>query len=254
VTVGPTPTVTKPPPDNREPGMAILVHSNTAKTKLVCGHGTPNRICNVPAGATFSIDIKTDRGPPQGFQGYQIVLQYKGVNFVNQAGLGENRWPRCPNFGSEQNVNPTASAPGRYTLVCKGTPPPTTYKGVLANVHFTCKPGGGQIILVGDGGARVSFYDKPSIFGNRIFLPSVSVPPVWGGASVKAGDAVRIQCGANGQGGGAGEEVRDVCVDPTGDGVFRVDDIVAAVRVGDEVYIKLARGMYYRSCPAIDSR
>jgi hypothetical protein len=244
--------VTKPPADDREPGMALLVHSNTAKTKLVCGHGTPNRICNVPAGVTFSIDIKTDRGPTQGFQGYQILLQYKGVNFVNQAGLGENRWPRCPNVGSEQNTLPTATQPGQYVLTCKGGPPPTTYKGVLANIHFSCKPGGGQIILVGGGGAFVSFYDRPSISGNRIFLPPIPVPPVWGGANVSAGDAVRIQCGTQGPGGGIASERADAC-DLTGDGLYRVDDILAAVRQKDEKSINLARSFYYRGCPAGDS-
>jgi hypothetical protein len=170
--------------------MAILVHSNTAKTKLVCGHGAVGRTCVVPAGATFSIDIKTDRAPPQGFQGYQIVLQYRNLTFVNQAGLAENRWPACPNVGFEQSTLPTASAPGRYTLGCKAGPPPRTYKGVLANVHFSCGQGsGGQIDIIGGGGAQVSFYDRPSINGNRIFLPPVNK----GGKNV--GDAVRVQCG-----------------------------------------------------------
>jgi hypothetical protein len=231
--------------------MAILVHSNLQKTKLVCGHGTPNRTCVVPLGSTFSIDIKTDRAPPQGFQGYQIVLQYRGLGFVNQDGLAENRWPRCPNVGSEQNINPTTSAPGRYTLVCKGGAPPTTYKGVLANVHFSCgKSSAGQIILVGGGGAFVSFYDKPSIYGNRIFLPPVPVAPMGGGPNVNAGDAVTIQCG--GQLRTAGEQA-PLC-DPTGDGVYRVDDIIAASRFADTSYVKLALSFYLRSCPAADSR
>jgi hypothetical protein len=67
---------------------------------------------------------------------------------------------------------------------------------VLANIHFSCgESGGGQIDIIGGGGASVSFYDRPSIYGNRIFLIADSKTPTGGGAKTQAADSVHIQCG-----------------------------------------------------------
>lgn len=221
--------------------MSLLVYSDFGKTQLVCPKGALSRVCTVPAGASFSVDVKTGPAPASGFQGYQIVLQYRGLSFVDQVGLGENRWPPCRNTGFDQNTPPTLTQPGRYTLGCKGGPPPRTFKGVLANVHFGCGEGsGGQIDIIGGGGAFVSFYDRPSINGNRIFL---FADPKNG---KNVADAVTIRCGSL-RVGPAGERA-DACFDPTGDGLHRIDDVFAAVLGGDAREIKLTRSLYFRGC------
>jgi hypothetical protein len=206
----------------------MYVYGDTAKRQLICNKGAVGRPCTLPAGTTFSVDIKTDRGPPEGFQGYQIVLQYRGVTFVDQPGLSENVWPECPDVGSETNTPPSGSTPGRYTLVCKAGPPPEPYKGVLANIHFSCVLGAvGQIDIIGGAGASVSFYDRPSISGNRIFLAADPKTPVAGGTAKNVADAVRTQCGNT-----AGGTIAAACApafDPTGDGQYRIDDVLAVV-------------------------
>jgi hypothetical protein len=224
--------------------MSMLVYRDTAKQNLVCAKGTLGRSCPISSGTTFSVDIKTGPAPDSGFRGYQIVLQYRNVTFVDQPGIGENRWPPCPDVGSEQNTPPSGSTPGKYVLVCKAPPPPHTYKGVLANIHFTCVPGTtGQIDIIGGGGAVVSFYDNPGIGGNRYFLASDPKTPVGGGSSKSVADAVRIKCGTGGPGGGsvAAQSAGDACFDPTGDGRHGIDDIIAVLRriggrAGDEGY------------------
>jgi hypothetical protein len=152
----------------------------------------------VPAGGGFSVDVKTGPAPSTGFRGFQLVVQYTGsITFDPQAGLGESRWPKCET-GFESLATPTASSPGVYTLGCKATPPLRTYKGVLANLHFLCKGSGtGQVLIVGGAGSNVSFYDRPSINGNRIFLAS---DPKKG---KDIADAVVISCASSAQGSGS---------------------------------------------------
>jgi hypothetical protein len=235
--------------------MSMLVYRDTGKQSLVCAKGTLGRSCAISSGTTFSVDIKTGPAPDVGFRGYQIVLQYRNVTFVDQAGLSENAWPPCPDVGSEQNTPPSGSTPGRYVLVCKAPPPPHTYKGVLANIHFTCVAGTtGQIDIIGGGGAVVSFYDNPGIGGNRYFLASDPKTPVGGGSSKNVADAVRIKCGSGGPGGAQADADGDGCpdaqevgydldpanpwdfFDPTGDGRHSIDDIIAVVsRFGSHV-------------------
>ena len=101
---------------------------------------------------TFSLDIYTDPAPDGGFSIYRIELVYTNeLNLVPQPGLSENRAPdpaKC-NFGSEQigsssyDLSCQIVATGLHVL-------PSTYQGVLANVHFACKgEGTGTITLVG---------------------------------------------------------------------------------------------------------
>ena len=138
--------------------------------------------------------MKTDQAPDSGFSGYQIVLQYTGnLNLVQQGGLSENRWPPCGQGilgGSyEAKIVTGAGNPGRYIIGCKG-PIDKDYKGILANIHFACKgTGSGLISIIGGGGAQVSFYDRPSIHGNRIFL---AADPKGG---KQLADSVLINCG-----------------------------------------------------------
>jgi hypothetical protein len=200
---------------------------------------------------TFSVDVHTDAGPPNGFLGYQVVLQYSGnINMVDQGGLAENRWPRCSHPGLEQSSAASTGAPGRYTLGCAAgvSAAPQTYSGALANVHFTCKGSGtGLISILGGGGSMVSFYHRPSINGNRIFLAGD------GYAGQQMADAVVVECGGGSVGlagadtdgdgcsdareGGSNERaggLRDELnpwdfFDPTGDSKHRVDDIIAVL-------------------------
>jgi hypothetical protein len=238
----------KKTPDPRGATMDLMVFSNTAKTQLVCEKGAINRKCPVPVGQPFSVDVKTGTTPDGGFQGYQIVLRYSSnLNLVQQPALTENSWPNCPDFGFEQKAAPTTTAPGRYILGCKAGPPPKDYKGPLANIHFTCKGGTGQIDLVGGAGSQVSFYDRPSIFGNRVFLVPRATKD-----GVQVADSVRINCGEQGFAGldtdGDGcsdlqEQSKDVFAgglrdplnpwdffDPTGDQKHRLDDILAVIK------------------------
>jgi hypothetical protein len=111
--------------------------------------------------------------------------------------LAENRWPLCT-AGFEQKSPATAARSARYIIGCKSSVKPRPFKGVLANVHFTCSQVGiGQIDIIGGSGSQVSFYDRPSISGNRIFLASDPKAPVGGGGTKQVADAVRIQCGGD---------------------------------------------------------
>jgi hypothetical protein len=226
--------------------MALTVFRDTQKEQGSCGTGALNRECLVAPSSVFSIDVLTDPAPT--FQGYQIVIQYSGnINLVQQPALTENEWPRCgPGF--ETKTLPSAGAPGRYVLGCKSGPPATNYSGVLANIHFSCKgSGSGLIGIIGGAGAHVSFYDRPSIFGNRIFLASEAK------GGIRYADAVVINCGGQ-TGGLAGDTDGDGCAntkeqgtnertggrrdylnpwdffDPNGDGLHRNDDIVAVMQ------------------------
>jgi hypothetical protein len=229
--------------------MSLLLYGDAAKRQLICAKGALSRSCSVPAQAGFSVDVKTGPAPARGFQGYQIVLQYSGsLTLEQQAGLAENRWAACGSNGFESKTAPTASQPGRYTIGCKAGPPPRTYKGVLANIHFICKGSGtGQIDIVGGAGAQVSFYDRPSIYGNRIFLAS---DPKNG---KNVADAVTVRCGLVTEA-GATDTDGDGCTDaqeqgnderhggrrdatnpwdffdPTGDRRHRLDDILQVIQ------------------------
>ena len=131
-------------------GMSLRVYPNTAKTGTPCAAGGPP--CQVVSDETFSLDIFTDPAPDAGFSIYRIELVYTNeMNLVPQPGLSENRAPdpdKC-NFGSEQigsnsyDLSCQVVANGLHVL-------PSTYQGVLANVHFACKGDGtGTITLIG---------------------------------------------------------------------------------------------------------
>ena len=131
--------------------------------------------------------------------------------------------------------------------------------GILANIHFGCKgTGSGLISIIGGGGAQVSFYERPSIYGNRIFL---AADPKGG---KQLADAVLINCGGT-AGAPAGDADGDGCpnvneqqaaigsefsggrrdflnpfdyFNPTGDGLNRVDEILAVVnQYFDDAYL-----------------
>jgi hypothetical protein len=231
--------------------MGLSVFDSTAKERQVCGKGVMHRSCPVPPGTTFSVDVGTDAGPPQGFQGYQTILQYSGdIALVQQPGLEEDAWPRCVGNGFEQHTAQAAGAPGRYVLGCDAGAPSQTYSGALSNVHFSCKgSGAGLVSIVGGAGAMTSFYHRPSVQGNRIFLMGD------GSAGQVLADAVVIDCGAGADPGDAGgiDSDGDGCsdareagsnaraggrrdrlnpwdfFDPTGDGKHRVDDVLSVI-------------------------
>ncbi|MCH8008459.1 MAG: hypothetical protein IIC91_06295 [Chloroflexi bacterium] len=143
------------------PSMAIQVFEDKDKTMLVCDVGTFGRKCDVTGGSSFSLDILASSPPVGGFSAYRIVLQYSAnLNIVQQPGVEENRAPIC-------DVPNETKSPGLYTLSCKivpsGSGEVSDYSGVLANVHFACKPefGAGQIDIVGGLGANSSIYTQP---------------------------------------------------------------------------------------------
>ena len=160
--------------DSTTPGMALRVFSNTAKTKLVCDINDAK--CEAAIGTTFSVDIVTNPQPAGGFTAYRIVLRYTGnVTLVQQDGFTENRAPNC-NLGSEQ------LSPDTYSLSCEITSTANElvdYSGTLANIHFDCTEGQGQIDLLA--GATNSVYTKP------IGAIPVVIP-------IKAPDSVTINC------------------------------------------------------------
>jgi hypothetical protein len=230
--------------------MALSVYGDVAKQDLVCGRGAVHRSCELgAAGSTFSVDVMTDGGPPNGYQGYQTVVQYSGaISLVDQKGLAENRWPRCAGPGVEQFDPSGDGAPGRYILGCANSDAAQAYDGPLANLHFACTGAGtGLISLVGGGGAHVSFYYKPSINGNRIFLAGDS------SAGQTLADAVVVECGG-GAGAAGADTDGDGCADKreagaselaggrrdalnpwdffdtTGDRRHRIDDVLSVVQ------------------------
>jgi hypothetical protein len=169
--------------------MALQVYKN-GTNQLACGLGALHRECAVAPASGFYVDVRTDAGPTTGYQGYQAVLQYSGtIRLVDQSGLAENRWPRCAGLGVEQAIAPAGPVPGRYIVGCTTTSVPQVFEGSLANVHFACTgPGTGSIAVIGGAGSTVSFYQRQSISGSRIFLAGDS-----GGGQVLA-DAVVVRC------------------------------------------------------------
>jgi hypothetical protein len=241
----PTPPKTGDP---RGPSMALEVFRDEAKAERACGKGAFNRSCTVVANETFGVDVKTDAGPENGFQGYQIVLQYGGdIAVVQQAALTENDWPGC-NYGFEQETDPSTGAPGRYVIGCDSGSPATAYSGVLSNIRFACTGAGtGFVSILGGPGARVSFYNRPSIYGNRIFLAGDAR------AGQVLADSVLIQCGEYAGIGAGADTDGDGCADAreggsnellggrrdplnpwdffdaTGDSKHRLDDVLAVM-------------------------
>ena len=154
-------------------GMGMRVYPNTAKTGPPCAAGGPP--CQVASGEPFSLDVFTDPAPDGGFSIYRIELVFTNeIDLVPQPGLSENRAPdpdQC-NLGSEQigsksyDLSCQVVAIGLHVL-------PSTYQGVLANVHFECKSeGAGTITLVGS--VNNSRYVE-SALGKTIYVDQQSI-------------------------------------------------------------------------------
>ena len=154
-------------------GMGMRVYPNTAKTGPPCAAG--GSPCQVASGEPFSLDVLTDPAPDGGFSIYRIELVFTNeINLVPQPGLSENRAPdpdQC-NLGSEQigsksyDLSCQVVAIGLHVL-------PSTYQGVLANVHFECKSeGAGTITLVGS--VNNSRYVE-SALGKTIYVDQQSI-------------------------------------------------------------------------------
>jgi hypothetical protein len=189
--------------------MQEVVFPNWSKSPPACGPGAVGRTCSLLPSSFFSLDVKAS--PPRGgYSGYQIVIRYTGnLTLWDQQGITENRWPGCPNYGSDTLTPPANGQPGLYVLVCKGTL--QSYNGFLANIHFSCSDAtsDGQIDIIGGAGAIVSFFNKPSIYGNRIWLNSYTK------GSSQVADSVHIHCASPtsvGQGAGADTD-HDACAD-----------------------------------------
>ena len=169
------------------PSMGFQVYSDTGKTNLVCDLGAFGRTCQLETGSTFSVDVIAVQPPASGYSGYRVLLQFgPDVNLVQQAGLDENRAPKC-NVGSEQKDV------GMYTISCKVAAPGSgdliNYDGTLVNVHFACKDGSAQIDLVAGIEAGVSVYTQATGTGSVIqFLKSQAK----GGKQIA--DSVTIDC------------------------------------------------------------
>ena len=171
------------------PSMAIQVYEDKDKTMLVCDVGVVGRKCDVTGGSSFSLDILASSPPASGFSAYRIVLQYSAnLNIVQQPGVEENRAPICDLPNETKNS-------GLYTLSCKivpsGSGEVSDYSGVLANVHFACKPefGAGQIDIVGGLGAGASVYTQP---GTTDPVPIYLKSQDKGGKPVV--DSVEVNC------------------------------------------------------------
>ena len=227
--------------------MALRV-LDKSKVDKSCDLGPIGRPCLLEVGQSFSVDVLASQPPPDGYTGYQVVLQYSGmISFVNQTGTVENEWPPC----HQDFVTEDLTKPNMYVLACKSgvVPNPSTYTGVLANVHFVCKkPGPAQLDLVGGAGSQVSFYSRLPVSGQplRVFLKGLFKD------NKEAGDYFRITCVSKS---GTGDTDGDGCTDvqengpdeklggrrnflnpwdyfnPTGDKRNRVDDILAVVAV-----------------------
>jgi hypothetical protein len=154
--------------------MGLKVYADPNKTIQVCGLGDPHRICFVQAGGTVTVEVVANNPPSIGYTAWQAVVQYPSVlTLAQQPGLSENKSPSVNCFpGSEAKVPPVGPTLGTYSINCKLGQPPSHYVGPLANVQFTCPPGGAlaQIDLIGGTGANVSAYINPAIAGSLIFL------------------------------------------------------------------------------------
>jgi len=172
----PTPTVTRTATPSGKVQMGLRVYADPAKTIQVCDLGDPHRLCFVQAGGTLTVEVVANNPPAVGYTAWQAVVQYPSVlTLAQQPGLSENKSPSPGCFpGSEAKVPPAGPTLGTYSINCKLGQPPSHYVGPLANVQFTCPPGGAlaQIDLIGGAGANVSAYINPSISGSLIFLKS----------------------------------------------------------------------------------
>jgi hypothetical protein len=164
--------------------MTLRIYGDKAKTQLICGSGVLHRKCTLPAAGTFVVEVVANQPPLSGYTAYNAVVQYSGDPTLQQSpGLSENKAPNC-GLGSE------SKQPGVYSINCKVGQ--TNHTGPLANAQFMCGAQRTiQIDLVGGTTAQSSYYVSPSVFGNLVFLKSVTKP---GGTKLVA-DSLFVNCG-----------------------------------------------------------
>ncbi|MCI0849488.1 MAG: hypothetical protein J4N26_00885, partial [Chloroflexi bacterium] len=158
-------------------GMSLKGYGDKAKTQLMCGTGAPMRKCGeVLLGDAFSIDVLASAIPPEGYTRFQIVLEFSDsvFNLRQQDGFDEVVWPDegCDEFGRGEETKD----PGQYLITCKRTGSENSgHIGVLANIEFVCKQKGVGVIeiLGGTSIAKSSFYFRPAIGGNLVFLKTI---------------------------------------------------------------------------------
>ena len=183
----PTPTGTPTPGPTKPPGgakMTITGYADKGKTQQACSKGPLLRKCGiVVVGAGFSIDVLAAIVPPEGYTRFQIVVDYSTKFFTlqQQTGFDEVVWPDedCDRVGFGEETKD----PGQYVITCKREGNQnSTFVGPLANIQFVCKQQGAGVvqIVAGTSLAKSSYYFRPTIFGNFVFLD--------------APDSVQINC------------------------------------------------------------
>jgi hypothetical protein len=159
--------------------MSFRVFGNTADppAPLLCGAGPVSRDCgDVPAGPEFSIEINADVIPVEGYTVYQAVVQYStNLTLIQQPDRTENIWPAadCNRIGSGE-----VKGVGHYELTCKAEFL-SNHVGPIADLHFKCPKAGGmaRVDLIGGTTLDSSFFFRPNIGGNIVWLKSVPKAP-----------------------------------------------------------------------------
>ena len=176
LTETPTPTATGTLGPTKAPGPKMSIHgfADKDKTEQTCVKGPALRKCgSVVVGDAFSIDVIASVVPPEGYSRFQAVIDYSTKFFTlqQQTGFDEVVWPDegCDLVGFGEEIKD----PGQYLITCKRAGSQnSTYAGALANIQFVCKQVGVGIITIVAGTSidKSSYYFRPSIEGNFVFL------------------------------------------------------------------------------------
>jgi hypothetical protein len=111
--------------------------------------------CEVPRGATFSLEVHLDRLPDDlpTYGGFDIYLEYDGVRALEDGDTSV--WPDCAYPASFYGRPGRFDPPSFIALACAtGIPPagPSHYAGIIANNSFVCDAPGH--ITLAHGGAE----------------------------------------------------------------------------------------------------
>ncbi len=197
--------------------------------------GTPTATCSVPLGGNFSLSFYLNSLPTSlpggGYTGYEATLDYTGVFFFGGSSLNQTYWPACPLFGTSGGF-PT----GQVYFGCASSlgAAPSQYTGRMATIYFTCVASGA--VTLHHGANWTDILDGTILLaeaaGTSEPLTINCVPPqAYPGDADGDGCPDMRELGTNSMMGGRRNFLNPWdYMNPTGDHMNRVDDILAVVQ------------------------
>ncbi len=241
----PTPTPTPIPcPPACGLDFSIGVDASISGAALPCdSSGSPTATCDVPLGAKFKVSFYVHSlasGMRSGVSGEDETVQYAGItSSETQDSVNQTYWPSC--------VGATGGSfsPGQVSMGCSVLlGPPSTYVGKYSTVEFTCTADGSVTLVGGTGYTDVA--DDDLIFYSEASDESLTIrcvpPQAYPGDTDGDGCPDAREQGMNPMMGGRRNFLNPWdYMNPTGDHMNRVDDILAVIphfgqNVGDLGY------------------